>query len=631
MEKSARAARAAPPGACRAASPGALPRLVGWLETAIQIATEVPAAALVLAEVCILFTGVIFRYVLDNPLVWTDELASALFLWLVMLGSVIALRRGQHMRLSALSRWVSPAWQARLDSLAAMFVALFVLEIIVPAADYTSAQWAIITPTLQIHDSYRVAAILVGSVLMLAVALLRLARAARPREAAISLGVVVVLGLILWAAAPALEAIGNYNLAIFFGVMVGALVAIGCPIAFAFGVATMSYLALVTSVPLSIVVTRMDEGMSSLILLAVPLFVFLGLLIEMTGLARVLVTLMASLVGHLRGGLSYVLLGAMYLVSGISGSKAADMAAVVPVLFPEMRRRGMRDGDLIGLLATSGAMAETIPPSIVLITIGAVTGVSIAGLFAAGLLPALIGAIALAFTAFLRAKGNVGRELRRAPLREVLRAFVVAVPALVLPLLIRWAVVAGVATATEVSTIGIVYTVLIALLVYRHFDWRRLWPVLVETAALSGAILMILGTATAMAWALTQSGFAGELAATMAEVPGHAIGFMAISVVVFVMLGSILEGIPAIVLFGPLLFPIAGELGINLIHYAIVVVLAMGLGLFMPPLGVGFYTACAIGDVPPDKAMHACWPYVGALFCALVIVALVPALSVGHF
>ncbi len=606
-------------------------KILAWLETTLVLITEIPAAALVVIEVAILFTGVVFRYALDNPLVWTDELAGALFLWLVMLGSVIALRRGQHMRLSALSRWVSPAWQARLESLAAMFAALFVLEIIVPAANYTQTQWAIITPTLQIHDSFRVAAILVGSVLMLATALLRLARISRPRETALSLAVIAVLGLALWAAAPALQTLGNANLALFFGVMVAALVAIGCPIAFAFGVATMSYLALVTSVPLSIVVTRMDEGMSSLILLAVPLFVFLGLLIEMTGLARVLVALMAALVGHLRGGLSYVLLGAMYLVSGISGSKAADMAAVVPVLFPEMRRRGMQDGDLIGLLSTSGAMAETIPPSIVLITIGAVTGVSIAGLFAAGLLPALIGALALALTAFLRAKDDVGRELRRASLREIARAFIAAAPALVLPVLIRWAVVAGVATATEVSTIGIVYTVLIALLVYRRFDWRRLGPVLVETASLSGAILMILGTATAMAWALTQSGFAGELAASMASVPGHAIGFMAISVAVFVMLGSILEGIPAIVLFGPLLFPIAGELGINLIHYAIVVVLSMGLGLFMPPLGVGFYTACAIGGVAPEKAMRACWPYIASLFCALVLVALFPALSIGRF
>ena len=158
--------------------------------------------------------------------------------------------------------------------------------------------------------------------------------------------------------------------------------------------------------------------MSSLILLAVPLFVFLGLLIEMTGMARAMVAFLAALLGHVRGGLSYVLLGAMYLVSGISGSKAADMAAVAPVLFPEMKRRGAHEGELVALLAASGAMSETIPPSLVLITIGSVTGVSIAALFTGGLLPALVLALALAVDRPLaqprRGPSQASRARRRA-------------------------------------------------------------------------------------------------------------------------------------------------------------------------------------------------------------------------
>jgi TRAP-type C4-dicarboxylate transport system permease large subunit len=142
-----------------------------------------------------------------------------------------------------------------------------------------------------------------------------------------------------------------------------------------------------------VLVGRMDEGMSHLILLSVPLFVFLGLLIEMTGMARAMVAFLASLLGHVRGGLLYVLVGAMYLVSGISGSKAADMAAVAPVLFPEMKARGAKPGDLVALLAATGAQTETIPPSLVLITIGSVTGVSIAALFTGGLLPGVVLAI----------------------------------------------------------------------------------------------------------------------------------------------------------------------------------------------------------------------------------------------
>src|SRR6202030_330963 len=188
---------------------------------------------------------------------------------------------------------------------------------------------------------------------------------------------------------------GNYKLFVFFVVLVAAGVLAGAPIAFVFAIATFAFLAITTRAPLTIVVSRMDEGMSHLILLAVPLFVFLGVLIEMTGLARAMVDFLASLLGHVRGGLSYVLLGAMYLVSGISGSKAADMAAVAPVLFPEMRKRGQHPGALASLLATSSAMSETIPPSLVLITIGSVTNVSISALFTGGLLPALVAAAAL--------------------------------------------------------------------------------------------------------------------------------------------------------------------------------------------------------------------------------------------
>jgi TRAP-type C4-dicarboxylate transport system permease large subunit len=197
-------------------------------------------------------------------------------------------------------------------------------------------------------------------------------------------------------------------------------------------------------------------------------------------------------------------------------------------------------------------MSETIPPSLVLITIGSVTGVSIAALFTGGLLPALVAALALVVVAGFRSRGESLAGVRRAGAAQIARTFVIALPALALPFLIRAAVVEGVATATEVSTVGVVYTMLAGIFLYRQFDWRRLYPMLVETASLSGAILLIIGMATAMAWALTQSGFSHQLVTTMAGLPGGHAGFLAVSIVTFVVLGSVLEGIPAIVLFGPL-------------------------------------------------------------------------------
>ncbi len=616
--------------------PGATPSEAAagrpWVRRAdglLRWATEVPAAVLVVVELLLLLAGVVARYLFHRPLYWVDELASTLLLWLSMLGAAVALRRGEHMRLTAFVRRASPARRAWIDVLVLTLVAAFALAMLGPTLAFVSGELDVTLPALQVPAACGVAAVLAGVALMLAVALVRLAAVASPARLLGAVALVAAVGAAALAARPLLAPLGNLNLILFFAVLVAILVGASVPVAFAFGVATLSYLGLTTAMPLQVVVGRMAEGMSALVLLAVPLFVLLGFLIEMTGITHALVDLIAALVGHLRGGMGYVLLGAMYVVSGISGAKAADMAAVAPVLFPEMTRRGWDPGELAGLLSASAAMGETIPPSLVVILIGSVTGVSIAALFTGGLLPAAVAALALAALVFVRARASGAGGMARPPAREILRRCLVALPALVLPLLVLGAVVLGVATATEVSTLGIAYAVVIGLLVYRRFDWRRIPSMLVETASLTGAILLIIATATAMAWALTQSGFSAALVRLMAGVPGGRGGFLAVSALVLILLGSFLEGIPAVVLLGPLLFPVSRAMGVHDVHYAMVVILAMGVGLFSPPFGVGFYAACAIGKVAPDDAMGHVLPYMLALVGALVLVAAFPWLSTG--
>jgi tripartite ATP-independent transporter DctM subunit len=614
-----------------AAPAAAAPRRAGWvrLDRVLAAVTEFPAAVLVALETLILFAGVVSRYVFNAPLTWSDELASVLFLWLAMLGAVIALRRDEHMRLTTFLGLMSARRRAWADALGVVVIVVFALLMLEPSYDHFVDQWVVTTPALELHDGVRVAAIGVGCVLLLVIALARLAERASLADAVSCIALVTLLAGGLWSMKPVFAQLGNWNLLVFFVVMVAMCVVLGLPIAFAFGIATLAYLIFTTTAPLTIVVSRMDEGMSHIILLSVPLFVFLGALIEMTGLARAMVDFLATLIGHVRGGLQYVLLGAMYLVSGISGSKAADMAAVAPALFPEMKKRGAKEGDLVALLSASGAMSETIPPSLVLITIGAVTGVSIAALFTGGMLPAVVGMIALGVVVYFQSRGEDMHGVTKASGAQIRKALWIALPALALPFVIRTVVVEGVATATEVSTVGIAYTVLAGLLIYRQFNWKRLVPMLIETASLSGAILLIIGCATAMAWALTQSGFSKALVDLMAAVPGGKAGFMAISVIAFTILGSVLEGIPAVVLFGPLLFPVARALGIHEVHYAMTAIFAMGLGLFTPPFGVGFYAACAIGKVAPDQAIGCVWPHLGALFAALIVIAAIPWISTG--
>jgi len=597
----------------------------GWLGTFVELA----AGALVVAEIVILFSGVIARYVFNHPLVWSDELASIVFLWQAMLGAVIALRRDEHMRMTALVGALPPGAQAGLDAFATCAALTFLALIAWPAFDYAIEELDITTPALEITNAWRAAALPCGTVLMALFALFRLFTAERLASVLLPAAAALILVVVFWMLGPTFRQLGNLNLIIFFVGVVAAAVFAGVPIAFAFGLAVFGYLGLSTHTPLLVLVGRIDEGMSHLILLAVPLFVFLGLLIEMTGMARAMVAFLAALLGHVRGGLHYVLVAGMYLVSGISGSKAADMAAVAPVLFPEMKARGAKPGDLVALLSATGAQTETIPPSLVLITIGSVTGVSISALFTGGLLPGLVVAVLLCAVVRWRYRSESRQQVERAPVGEILRTFGIALPALALPFLIRAAVVEGVATATEVSTIGIAYSIVAGLVIYRRFDPAALRPMLVGTASLSGSILLIIGTATGMAWGLTQSGFSRSLAALMSGLPGGSITFMAASIVAFIVLGSVLEGIPAIVLFGPLLFPIARAVGIHEVHYAMVVILAMGIGLFSPPFGVGYYAACAIGRVEPAAGMRPIFAYVVALAIGTIIVAAVPWISIG--
>lgn len=587
------------------------------------------AALLVACEIVLLLVGVISRYVFHHPLTWSEELASMLFLWLAMLGAVVALRRSEHMRMTALIAGVRPKvriFSETSSGLITLGVCLFLLG---PAINVVVDDWIVLSPALEISAVWRSSAMPVGLGLMAIFSTGHLLTNMRARDVAVASAFLGFFALVFFLLRPTLHDLGNLNLVIFFVLGAGAFVFGGVPIAIAFCAATMSYLWLTTSVPISVVVSKMDEGMSHIILLSVPLFIFLGLLFEMTGLARAMVAFLGSLLGHVRGGLSFVLIGAMYLVSGISGSKAADMAAVAPALFPEMKKRGSPPGELAALLSATGAQTETIPPSIVLITIGSVTGVSINALFTGGLLPGLVLAIALCAIVWMRSRNDDLSGVRKATKKEILMTFLVALPALALPFVIRAAVVGGVATATEVSTIGIVYSCLVGWIFHRQIPWRNIGPMLVSTASLSGAILLIVGAASAMAWALTQSGFSAALAALMTSLPGGSYSFLIVSAIVFIVLGSVLEGIPAIVLFAPLFFPIARQVGVHEVHYAMVVILSMGIGLFSPPFGVGYYCACAIGRVPPDDAVRPLRGYMIALFIGLIVIVAMPWISIG--
>lgn len=610
---------------------------IAAIERALLWPVIVAACALLVAVTLLLLSGAVSRFVFNQPITWIDELVSILFLWLAMLGATIAFCRAEHMRMGALVSTRS----ARVQHFAAasyVSISVILLAFLLPQAiDYAIDEAIVSTPNMGVSGSWKAAAMPGGIGLMLAFGLLQLSRLPNRRDAIVTLMIGLGIALLLQLSGHALTLLGYYRLLIFFVGLLGLCIAAGIPIAFSFAIATFSFLACTTSIPLTVVINRIDEGMSHIILLAVPLFVLLGCLVEITGMAKAMVDFLVSLVGHFRGGLHYVLMVAMYLISGISGSKAADMAAIAPPLFPEMRARGADPGELVALLAATGAQTETVPPSIVLITVGSVTGVSIASLFTGGILPSIVMGCFLASVVWWRTRKRAavseGPRIEASTWSDRLRTLVIAVPALVLPFIIRTAVVEGFATPTEVSTLGILYSALYAVLVAfvlgRRPDLRALARSLLNTASLTGAILLIVGCASAMAWALTQSGLAQQLTVIMHSVPGGAYGFLAVSIVVFITLGSVLEGLPAVVLLAPIVYPIARSFGIHEVHYSIVVILGMGIGLFAPPFGLGYYTACAIANVETTAGLKPITGYLVALIVGLFVIAAVPWLSVG--
>ena len=374
----------------------------------------------------LLLGGVVSRYVFAHPVTWLDEVVSLQFLWLAMIGAVIAVFRNEHLRLSVLVDRMPSHVREYVHAFALVAMAAVLLALVQPSFTYAQEEWFIRTPAMGIPNSFRVSALAFGMVGMLAIVLAFAWRTVRLPALVVACVLVAAIAALCWFMSPQLAKLGTVNIAIFLVGFVGVCLVAGVPIAFCFAVGAVSYLAFATQVPLLVVVGRMDEGISSLVLVSVPIFVLLGCVLDATGMGKAIVDFLASLIGHVKAGMSYVLLGSLFIVSGISGSKVSDMATVAPALFPEMKRRGHKPADMVALLATGAAMADTVPPSIVLIVLGAVAGVSIAGLFQSGFVVAMVLLLMLVILARWKARHEDMRGASRAPMRLVGRALLVA-------------------------------------------------------------------------------------------------------------------------------------------------------------------------------------------------------------
>jgi len=402
------------------------------------------------------------------------------------------------------------------------------------------------------------------------------------------------------------------------------LLLIATPVSFAMGLATVIAIVWQGKVPLNTVVTQMVSGMDSFPLMAIPFFILAGELMERAGISERLVNLAKALVGHIRGGLGMVVILGEYLFSGISGSTAADVSAIGSLLIAPMERAGYSKGEAVAIVSAATAMGILVPPSIFMIVLASMTNQSIGAMFVAGFLPAVVMALGLIVFIYWQArKLNIPRE-PRATLRHLLRAAGDGVIAMVMPGIIFGSIFGGITTVTEAAVIAVLYAAFVGLVVYRRFSLAKLPEILLASTINSAMIMFLVGAATVFSWILTIERVPQAVAQLVRSVSSAPWLFLAVSNLIFILFGAILEGLPALIVFVPVMYPIAMQFGLDPLHYGILIIASIGIGVFLPPIGVGLFIACAIAKLNIVESARYMAPYFIMLVLGLLVVTYVP-------
>jgi tripartite ATP-independent transporter DctM subunit len=588
-----------------------------------RVAETILVAALV-GEILIVIVNVLGRSFGQTGFLWTPEISQIALSTMTFIGGVVAYRRAQHAPVRAVLNLLPERGARFCHTLANLLIFAGALLAAITSWWLLEAGWAEATPILGMPVSTIALPLTIGMILLAIFAFVRLFEEAPWLALKTGIGVALVLGVAyatqsFWQPLFAGDA-AVFTVLILFAVGVFA----GIPVGFALLLAAATYLWIGNAGPMVTLTQNMINGTSNYVLLAVPFFILAGLIMERGGISLRLVRFVHALVGHFRGGLLQVVVVSMYLVSGLSGSKAADVAAVGSVMRDMLDRQNYSRGEGAAVLAASAAMGETVPPSIAMLILGSITSLSIAALFSGGLIPAAVIGICLMILIYFRARWANTPTTPRASLQTMGQSGLAAIPALVMPVLLFGGIIYGIATPTEVSTFAVVYGLFLAVLIYKELSLRELLRTLIDSATLSGMVLFILATASAFSWMLTVARLPQRLVELLHSFNDSTAIFMVGSIILLILTGSLLEGLPALNVLAPLLLPIAGQIGINQLHYGIVLVIAMGIGAFMPPAGVGFYVCCAIQRTRIEEASRAMLPYLGVLVAGLLIVAFVP-------
>lgn len=596
----------------------------GMVLRALDRILEILTASLLVAIVAAVFISTASRYVFNASVIWSEEIPVLLQVWLTFVGGVIGQRRGAHVSVETFVNMTPRRWRPAIDAFGDCVTLGLLIVLLYGSALLVRDRMDEVSSALRFSMSLFMLPLSIGAAAMIVAICLRIV--AMPRRPA-SVGVVVFV-LVASGVWLANEGSGGLLTAVSpLAFMIGAflvLLVLNVPIAFALGAVSLAHMLLTGGSNVTIVAQRLVSGQMGFVLIAVPLFILAGALMETGGISRRLVALAAAIVGHIRGGLAVVVVVSEILFSGISGSSVADVSAIGSLLIPAMVRAGYRPETSVAIVSAASAMGILVPPCILMVILAAVGNVSVIALFVGGFIPAFVIATGLIALIIVKARREDWPKEERKSAGDVLRAGVDAIIPLLSPVIIFGGMLSGIVTVTEAAVLAVVYGLVVGVFVYGELGVRKIGRMLVDSGVMTSMAFWIIGMASVFSWILAVEQVPDELGRLISGAPGGAATFWLFSIAVFVIIGGMLDGMPALLILGPVFFPIATALHIDLIHYGIVIIAAMGIGLFLPGIGVGTFIAVAIGRVQLGPVAVAFVPYLAVLLVMVIVVAFVP-------
>lgn len=593
----------------------------------LDMACRVLLLVLLTGELCLILVEVTQRQLVDHSFLWGEEVSRLVLLTVAFLGGALSYRAQSHTAVSFVLRALSPGMRRATEAMLDLMVLALAIICGLASLDLLEINSYSIMPMTEWNLSLIVIPFTTGMVCIGLFAIERLARHHSGPAMLRGLAALVAFSaVVMWIGTPDVRPSQAVSMVVMLLLFFGAIL-IGLPVAYAMLFGSVLFLTLTDLAPLVAVAQNTIDGSGHFILLTLPFFIWAGMIMEKGGISVRLVNFAMTMVGHFRGGLLQVVVITTYLVSGVSGSKIADVVAVGSVMREELERKGYKMKDGAAVLAASAAMSETIPPSIAMLVLGSVVPISIGSMFVAGLLPAAVLAFLLMTLIYINAVRHPVASVARATGAERLSAAAGAILPLLMPAILIIGIKFGVATPTEVSTVAVLYGILISAFVYRSIGFAGFVRITIACAVMSGMVLFIIAAAGSFAWIMAAGNLPQYLVATLHAAGDSKYLFLIGSILILIVVGSLLEGLPALIILAPILYPIATQLGIDGVHYAMVLLLAMGVGIFMPPIGIGFHISCSVMKSTVEDTSRAILPYLAMLLVGILVVAFVPWFS----